>query len=168
MDEKEVLSQSADTILNRPITFDVDILHPSYLQKVRKKTKRTFEIKPATLGTMIKISKELLEVDLAGFNKENLLEANYVLITGHAHRMARVVSFAVVNNKADPPDSLISFFENNLTSKDLSNLVSIIINQMDVINFMKSIISAKGVNLLTAMNPQTQGSKIASGTSLEE
>lgn len=168
MDETQVLSQVADTILSKPITFEIDILHPSYLQKIRKKTKRSFKIMPSTLGTMIKISKEFLSVEVGEITNENFFSTNYKLITEHARRMARVVSFAVVNNKDDPPDSLISFFENNLTSKELSNLVNIIINQMDVVNFLKSIISAKGVNILTGVNPQTKRSQVASGVSLEE
>lgn len=154
MDEKEVLSQVADTLLDNSVTFEVE--------------GRPFEIKPSTLGTMVKISKELLAMDLSAFDKDKMLESNFNLIIDHSKRMCIIVAYAVTNKKAEPPDELVEFFEDNLTAAELFKLVNIIISQLDVINFMKSIISVKGVNILTGMNPKTQGSKIASGESLEE
>jgi hypothetical protein len=158
MQESEVLSKVADTVLTKDVQFDVDIIHPGLLDKIMKRTKRSFVISPSTLGTMIKISKEFLAVGLEGYDKENVLDSNFTLITEHAERMARIVAYAVVNSKDDPPKKLVNFFLHNLTAKELMNLVNVIVKQVDVVNFFSSIISVKGLNLLNGTNPKTQGS----------
>lgn len=58
---------------------------------------------------------------------------------------------------------MTDFFMNNLSAAELAELVNIIIKQIDTENFLKSIISARGVNLLSKMNPRTQGSTLAPG-----
>jgi len=163
MEEKKVLSDVADAVLDKSISFEVEIIKPTILQRYRKETIRSFKISPSTLGTMVKISQEFLNIGLENFDKEEILNSNFLLIRDHAERMARIVAVAVQNSKKDPPKSLVNFFINNLTAKELFELVNIILKQIDTVNFLKSIISAKGINLL-GMNPKTQGSKIASGT----
>lgn len=167
MTETQTITAAADAVLNKDVTFEVEILHPSRMERWQKKLKRSFKITPSTLGTMIKISKEFLSVDLDNFDKEEIMKSSFLLIQDHAERMAMIVAFAVVNAKEDPPASLVSFFLNNLTAKELAGLVSIILTQIDTVNFLKSIISAKGVNILSKMNPQTKGSTLAPGKPLE-
>ncbi|HEY8687667.1 MAG TPA: hypothetical protein VIM07_00415 [Chitinophagaceae bacterium] len=159
----EKLKEVAGAVLDHPIPFEVDIIHPDIWQRLKKEKKKSFQIRPSTLGTMIKISQEFLSIGLENFNKEDPLNSNFALISDHAERMARIVAFAVQNSKQDPPKSLISFFLENLTSKELYALVNIILTQIDTVNFLKSIISARGINLL-GMNPKTQGSSVAPGT----
>ena len=159
---EKVLSDVADSLLDKAVSFEIEIISPTLLQKWKKETKKSFKISPSTLGTMIKISQEFLSIELENFNKEEILNSNFTLIKDHAERMARIVAIAVQNTKQDPPKSLVSLLINNLTAKELYDLVNIILKQIDTVNFLKSIISARGVNLL-GMNPKTQGSKIASG-----
>ena len=166
MEEKKVLSDVADAVLDSSVSFEVEIIKPTILQRYRKETIRIFKISPSTLGTMVKISQEFLNIGLENFDKEEILNSNFLLIRDHAARLARIVAVAVQNSKEDPPKSLINFFINNLTAKELFDLVNIILKQIDTVNFLKSIISAKGINLL-GMNPKTQGSQIASGTQSE-
>lgn len=157
MDEDNILSNVADTITDKPFTFEVTIEKKKFWQK---ETKRSFKIKGASLGTMIKISKELLAINLNGFDKDNILNSNYILIEQHAERMARIVAIAIVNSKADPPGSMVSFLLNNLTSSELYKLVNVILKKVDITSFLSSIITVKG---MAVMNPTDQGSKIASG-----
>jgi len=166
MEEKKVLSDVADAVLDSSVSFEVEIIKPTILQRYRKETIRIFKISPSTLGTMVKISQEFLNIGLENFDKEEILNSNFLLIRDHAARLARIVAVAVQNSKEDPPKSLVNFFINNLTAKELFDLVNIILKQIDTVNFLKSIISAKGINLL-GMNPKTQGSQIASGTQSE-
>ncbi len=90
MEEKEILSKVANTILNQPVTITIDILKRSWLARFLKRRQlsgikkklydrfcvRTFEIKDAPLSTLIKISKELIDIDLKVFDSSNLLESN--------------------------------------------------------------------------------------------
>ncbi len=155
LNEGEMLAQTASAVLDEPITIEVGIIMPTWKDKLlsrlgMKKDKQTFVIRPATLGTMIRISRELISIDLKTFDQNNLLESNYHLIDQHAERLARIVAMAVTNSKQDPSQSLIEFFLHNLTSQELMRCVNIVLKQMDVTNFMYSIISIKGTNVLVA------------------
>lgn len=165
--ENKILSEVADAVLDKSVSFEVEIIKPTLIQRWKKETKKSFKITPSTLGTMVKISQEFLSIDLSAFDKTEIMNSNFLLINDHAERMARIVAIAVKNSKDDPPKSLINLFLNNLTAKELSSLVNIILTQIDTVNFLKSIISARGINML-GMNPKTQWSQIASGIPSEE
>ena len=160
----ETLSQAADTIFDRAVTFSVEIIRPTWVQRLKKERVKNFAILPATLGTMTRISKELLEIDGANFRKEDLLNSNFELMANNAERMARIIAIAANGNSSKPPSKeLIHFFLKNITAKELLGLVEIVLKQIDTVNFLNSIILARGINVLK-MNPKTQGSEIASGT----
>jgi hypothetical protein len=162
MEENKILSDAADTIIDSPVTFEITVKN----KRMWQKPKRPFQITGASLGTMVKISKELLAIDLKTFDKGNILDSNYILIEKHAERMARIIAFAIVNNKADPPGSLVSFLLHNLTSVELQKLVNIVLKKIDITSFLTTIIMVKG---MTIMNPTDQVSKkIASGQPSEE
>ncbi len=123
-----------------------------------------YKIAPSSVGTLIKISRELLEIDDGEIlKKENLVSFSYQAITQHAERMARIVAYGIVNAKADPPESMVRTIRDNMTAADLNNIVGLLIAQMDVVNFLKSILTAKGMNLLSVRNPAEQRGQIASG-----
>lgn len=148
-----ILSATADTILEKPIRIEVDVLHPRWWEKIGMKVgmmprKRSFDIRPATLGNMIRISKLLLPVDVDIYRKSPILDASYQLISEHARTLAHVLAIAVINTEKEPPASLIKFFLNNLTSKEVKQLAGIVIQQLDVGNFMTTIVSIRGRNIL--------------------
>jgi hypothetical protein len=145
MQETEVLNNVADTITDKAITITVDIIKPKWWHRKKQKV---FKITPLTLGSLIKISKSLIDIDLKLFDQSNLLESNYNLIEKHAGKMAYIIGVAVVNNKADPSKSLIEFFLNNLTAAELLKITSIVLQQMQIADFMHTIISIKGTNVL--------------------
>ncbi|HUS00139.1 MAG TPA: hypothetical protein VMY77_00345 [Chitinophagaceae bacterium] len=154
MNETDILSDIADSLLDKPITFTVDIVSRTWFDNLLikwklKKSKREFKIAGATLGTMIKISKELLAIDLTGFDRKNILDSNYKLAEDHAERMAKIIAIAVVNNKADPSPGLINFFLNNLTVKELKVMFNTVLAKIDYVNFLTTIASAKQIDILT-------------------
>jgi hypothetical protein len=103
-------------------------------------------------------------MEVSPVNLSSLIESNLILAEQQTERMARIIAMAIVNRKEDPPRELIDFFMSNLTTTELHKIVSLVIKQMDVVNFMKSIILLKGTNILqSTMNPVEQRSQIASG-----
>lgn len=170
MEEKQILNDAADTLTSKPITIEVDIIHKTWIDKLliklkRRSNKRTFEMHPVNLGSLIKISKELIDIDMKLFDGNNLLESNYILIEKYAEKMARIIAIAVVNKKDDPPNSLIQFFLNNLTANELFKIASIVLQQMQLADFMHTIISIKGTNVLQ-MTSASVTSANESGVSL--
>jgi hypothetical protein len=148
MDEKKILKHAADTIVSKPVTLTIDIVKKTWLDKIKNRQSRVFAIHPLTLGSLVKISKELIEIDLGLFNKNNLLESNYQLIDKYGEKMARIISIAVVNQKNDPSKNLVQFFLDNLSAKELLQAASVVLQQMNISDFMHTIISIKGANVL--------------------
>lgn len=158
----DVLSEVADTILEKEVTIQIDSLSPGLWEKclIRAgivKAQRSFTIKPAVLGTMIEISKLVLKVGLDKFKSESMLGATYDLYRDHGDSLARIVGHAICNNETGPSNKLISFLKWNLTAEELMGIVGIVVKQLDVVNFISTIVSIRGTSLL-----KTEGT-IASG-----
>lgn len=156
-----VLNEVADTILEKPVRVTVQILHPRWWERIWMKfgwltAERSFDIKPATLGNLIRISELMLSVDGVSGN-ESALDMVYQLYRDGGDKVAQVVAIGISNSKHDPPEKLIRFVKENFTAEDLTNVAMVIIRQMDVSNFIRTITLARGVSLL-----KTEGT-IASG-----
>lgn len=163
MEENEILRKVPDAVTGEAVAFDVDILPKSTLhgwlqQRKLKPTKRYFEIRPLTLGTLQRISKLLIEVQIQNLTPDDLLR----LMGEHTTTMAHIIALAVTNTKQPPRKELIEFFIYNLSKEDLSVVLSIVLKQMDVLSFTKSIISIRSLNILE-MSRQTPVETIAPG-----
>jgi hypothetical protein len=177
----ETLSKAADATVQEPVVIEVDINPQGFLHRLLQKwkwlpRKRKFVIEPIKMGSLIRISKLMLSIDMSVFDMRNLLESNYKAIDKHASTMARIVAVAIQNNKHQPSEKLVEFVLNNFTSHELRMVASMVLKQMDVTSFMSSIISIKGTNVLemqaatapgakeNEVSPLTQGRGIAPGT----
>jgi hypothetical protein len=143
------LKKVADTILEEGIDIDFDVRSQgrwhSLLQWLRIKPKVvTKRLKPVTLGTLIKISKLLIDIDMSVFDMKNLLESNYQAIVKHGGAVAKIVAIAIDGRRADPPQDLVDMVIDNFTAKELQATTALIFGQMDIENFMLSIFSVKG------------------------
>ncbi|GAA0561537.1 hypothetical protein [Chitinophaga japonensis] len=162
-DEKNILSAAADTILEKSVSVEIDVLHPKWWEKIGMKVgllpaKRSFQIRPATLGNMIRISKLLLQIDGDVYKKDaSALESNYRAYEQYGDVLAEVVAAAITNSPSGPGRNLVRFIRDNLTASELLTISGVVIRQLDLLNFMSTIISIRGVSLL---NP---GGTIASG-----
>lgn len=123
MEGFEILENVADTITEELIIIEVG--------------KHKFEVKPASLGTLIKISKKLIRVDLKLLSKDNVLQSSYEIISQHAEKIAAIIALAVLNQKENPSPALINFFCDNLSHRDLLSISAIILKQLKVADFNK-------------------------------
>ena len=160
---KDILSATADAVLDNAVRVDIEVLRPVWWERWSIKFgwlpgKRTYNIKPATLGTMIRISKLLLEIEIESLTTNTgALDANYKLYDQHGEHLTQVVAIAIQNSTDLPDKKLVRFLQNNLTGKELFSITQVVVKQLDVLSFMSTIISIRGVSLL---NP---GGTIASG-----
>lgn len=153
----QVLTATADTILEKSVRIDIDILTPKWWERLLIKlrllpAKRSFEIRPATLGNMIRISKILLDIDVTGYRSSaSRMEANYQVYEKHGVKLAQIVAIAITNKEQEPESNLVNFIKENVTASELVSVVSVVLKQLDVVNFMSTIISIKGgMSLLNA------------------
>ncbi|MEO6610747.1 MAG: hypothetical protein ABIT05_01400 [Chitinophagaceae bacterium] len=164
---KQTLEQVADTVLENTVTFEIIILPQTpvhrWLQKVGWiPAKKNFVIKPIVLGSLLKISDLLLSIDLEQLQKgKGYLETSYHLVSRHTDTMVRVIAIAIQNTRQEPSGSLMSLLRNNLSSKELMTLLSLVLKQMDLQNFIASIISIRGLNVLESAVTKNESSEVS-------
>lgn len=164
----QLTKQVADAITQKPIPFKVLLrdlsVRDEWLCKLKlKKPYKQFYLRPVPLGKLIAISGLLCEMDLSGFDTEKMLQMNYELAKDHGHKMAEIVAIMVTRGK-HPSPKLIEFFKDHLTGKELYQLVSAVIMQLDLSNFLSAILILRGVNILQEnRSPQDQAETIAPG-----
>jgi hypothetical protein len=154
-EEKNTLKQTADAVLEKGITLEVDILHPTLLQRLRKRTKRKFIIKPASLATLVNISNEFLDVDVDLSDRSNILKIIQQLAVKESYRLAKTIAYAIHNSRDEPPKELIDFVYYNFEVAELQKVVAIVLEKISYGSFLNSIVSIKGMNILeTSLNSQ--------------
>lgn len=158
MESTDILKRVSDTTLDKPDTIKVDVQPQGKLQEIlqrfglMKKT-RVFLLKPLYLGTLIRISQLVLSLEIKlpeSGSSSNLLESNYKAVSEHGHTLARIVAIAIQNTEKEPSDRMIRFIVNNFTSQELVGVLTLILLKMDLKNFMTSIISVRGLNVLVS------------------
>lgn len=167
MEDNKTLEAVADTVLDKPVKLEVDIspvnkIHAWLQKKGWKPKKKTFDLHRINMGTLIRISRILLSVDISIFDKSNLLESNYRAIDQYGDKLAECVALCIHNKKSEVPRSLVLMVLANFTTAELYRVLSIVLKQMDIASFMNSIISIKGANILAK---STASVKNASGMS---
>lgn len=170
MQEKKILSDVADTLLEEPKELSYDIKPKSWIHKTLQKwkwmpKKRTVQITGATLGTMIRISKLLLSIDVTPMPQDRLLDWSYEQIESGAPILARVVAAAIHNQKSQVPEKLVDEITDNFTAQELLTTSQIIIGQIDIMAFLTTIRSVRSASLLkeTELSLEKPEEIIASG-----
>ncbi|HEY4207980.1 MAG TPA: hypothetical protein VGM31_14250 [Puia sp.] len=156
----DVLKETTDTILQESVNLEVDIQPRGWLHQLLQRrrltaVKKVLTIRPITLGNLVRISRILLQIDLKSITGNNLVNLNFQLIDLYGHSMSEIVAIAVYNRKAPPPQSLIDLVNTEFTSADLARAIGIVLRQMDLSSFTSTIISARG---LTVVSPNEQRS----------
>lgn len=149
-----MLKETADLLTEEKVGFFINENYRDHF--FRKKTrKHHYEIGPLNLFTMIRISKEVLNIDKSLFNKK-LIPASMDSLAKHGESLIKIVAYSVLNADEKPSKKLMGDIS-LLNAIELVEVVGAILKQMNLQPFMTSIISISGVNLIE-MNPKEQGS----------
>jgi len=157
VDSKQVRQDAISTILQKGVDFTITSQKKNLLNKLHlKPLERKFVIYPINMGTMLKISEILLDLNAdeltdAMNNKEkkvNIMDLGARNIIENKDKLVKMIAYGITNNEKEPPKSLIKFLNDNLTAKEGLRLMTLVIQQMDVSPFLASLASIKGMNLL--------------------
>ena len=154
-----MLNKTADTILDEPIELGFDIKPDGkwdrFCQWIGVKPKyATFKVKGATLRNMIRISRLLLKVDLIQLPNESIIDWGYRIVLAEAERMADIIAIAIHNSKSDRPQYLVDLILDNFDSAELKAISNLIMDRLNVSDFIGSIASVRTINLLTEASPE--------------
>lgn len=174
MDQIETLKKVSNTITQEPVEITVNIDPTSWLhekgQKLMPKLfpkQRIYKIYPAKIGTLLRISELVLTIDKSLFSSGNKVAVNMEAMNKHSKTLCKIIAYAIHNRKKQPPARLVNMVMEQFTAESIFRVVVVVLNSMNLDSFMTSIIFVRGLSLLE-MNPQTQGSSIAPGTSSEQ
>jgi hypothetical protein len=165
-DDNKVRQNAIDSILEKGVDFTITIQNKNILHKLNLiPAERKFVIFPIKMGTLLKISKILLDLDtdeLVGVMKNedkeiNLLDLGAKNIIENKDKMIKMIAYGIVNSEKEPSKNLIKFLNENLTAKEGLKLMTLIVQQMDVNPFLASLVSIKGMNLLQTKKKETPG-----------
>lgn len=162
--------KAANIILDEGVKFSIKT---TGIRRIFSK-KKTFVIKPLYPGTIVKISGMLYKLDVTDLKSEQGISGQLIgLIGKNAITVCKMVSICTLRK----PLNIIffhwlrwRFFMWNATCADLQNLMDIITVQTNGINFLNTIVSLKGQNILAPRkqtSPIGTGETIAPGVSLE-
>ena len=154
VDEKEITPRIINTLVEEGIPFHVTLLRKNIWNRIRllrfglkafMRSEVAFTIHPISLGTLLKISKSLIAVEMVGVDGK---EASLFDITAHSvmankDHMVKIIAYALVNARRDPPNGLIRFLDDNLSAKELLQVLTQVVRQMDVTDFLACIVSMK-------------------------
>ncbi len=152
-EQNKVLSDAADTLLDEPKELSYDIRPKNRIHGLLQSwgwmpVKRTVTITGATLGTMIRVSKLLLSLQVTEMTKERFLDWSYEQIESGAPVMARVIAAAIHNRKSAVPESLVNEILDNFTAQELLITAQVVIGRIDIMAFLTTIKSVRSASLL--------------------
>lgn len=154
MDTNEVLSKAVDTVVEKPITFEISInpttkLH-AFLQRIGiYPKKKAFELRPVVLGNLLRISQLLLTMKLGTRKEMGLLAKSYQHVSENMETVIQICSIAIHNRPGEPPERLKALLRDNLSTTELMKIMAMVVSRMNVENFIASIILISGMNIMT-------------------
>ena len=102
-------------------------------------------------GTLLRISKEVNDIK---FNSEEKLEGVNLIAKAFESALSdtqcliNVLALAITNSEKRPGEKLKKFLLENLTTAQMMKILMMVVNQLNVNDFLNSIILVKGMSLV--------------------
>ena len=119
---------------------------------------KIFELKALTLSTILEISKLILKIDIKRDDLFELKEKdfgnakNFILdkIAKNCDDIIMIIAYALTNTRKKPSKKLIDFLTDNLTNKELYEVMKAVETKMDYGFFLNFLILVTPINMLEA------------------
>ena len=138
----EIETNVQDRVINKSVPFSITIDNPTFWEKIKRKKIAYYEIKPQCLGSLMIISKLLKNVDIEELNNlknEQIISKGFDFIINYKDVLLQVVAQIIYNSDKKAKKSLIRFLDRNLNAQELSSLVVISLQLLDVGFFLNSL-----------------------------
>ena len=133
--EKKVL----EAVSNQSTTFDIDILKPTFLDRILRRTIKTYKVKKVVFAQVTMISRILLDIpslNLKGLNsQEILIEAITLAGSKEIDKILEIITIFLEGAK-EPSKKTIKFLSENLDMKEIFDFVSNIISNAGYMDFI--------------------------------
>lgn len=135
----------ADIVNGRTLTVEVDVINPTWWQKLRKKTKLVYEVRQPSLGVLEQIGA------LSGRIKSVEQTAEVLpMIFGRLQNDAKAqieILACLFESKAYPSQSVKNIISKNILPNEALSLISNLFEFANLSDFINSTILMKGMGL---------------------
>jgi hypothetical protein len=113
---------------------------------------KVFAVTPPTLGTLMRISKVVENIGLFDGNElqkpGGIVQLGFKSIANDMSKVIYVLACIISNRRKSPSKKLIRFLTWSFDPEDMKKLLTLFFQKMDVMGFITSIISMKGMSLI--------------------
>lgn len=165
----EIQVNAAKAILEQGIEFDVTVNIPTILHRIGLlKLRKTFKIYPIKLGALLQIAKEINSISIDFKDDETVIEATIETIINNKDKLVKVAAIAILNRKCSKYRIyfLHKYLDRNLSASELLKIYNLVTQQMGITDFLASILSVKGMNIMKTkanQSKETEGNTSISG-----
>jgi len=167
---EEVGRKVIDTILQKGVDFSITVKDKNLFHKLKVvKDKRDYIIYPISFGVLFQIASLLFEMSKdtleEGMDNADFIQAGIKSIVENQEKMVRAIGYALNNKDSEPPKSLLKFLNRNLLPKEALQIFNIVVQQMNMQDFLALMRSLGGINILAASQITGELSEELSNTS---
>ena len=154
---KEVIAREAlQTVLQEGVDFEVTYNRTNRFRRIlHLPTAKKFFIYPINLGTLMRISTLVLSIERKDEPEgDDYFEYGLQTIVTNKDTMLKIAVHAVMNSPCTSVFEKVRawmlrrFLDRNLSARELLQIISLVIAQMDVTDFLASIVSIRRVNMV--------------------
>lgn len=150
---KEVLINTADAVLEKGVSFRIRLRPKNRIHKLLQKLKilpveKRYTLGPLCLGSLVKISKIILLIEVETMDNGKILENIYRAISEHTDHVIEAIGHAIINGKEDPPPAMLELLKSEMTAQDMAKCLTVLIDHMDLRSFIHSITLIRGLYVM--------------------
>lgn len=148
MADKILLKRTAEVLNDAPLFIEIDVKNYTFWHKLFKQPKtKIFEVKRATLGTLINFSNALVDIEQPT-EQTQTIQGIIGLICNNGAQAVKAIAILLENTHTNPTLSIQDFISENFTPEDYKTVLTFLIEHNKIEDFMISIIFLKGMSLM--------------------
>lgn len=154
--EETTEKKALEAILEEGVDFRVTVNDPGWLHCMGILPRaRVFTIRPLKLGTLLRISKCIAEMDddQKGEREGTMLGFTLESAVSHTESLVAIIALAVTNSESRPSVRLERFLRENLTPKEALKILGVVLQQMEVRDFLGCMASVSALRMTGAPRP---------------
>ncbi|MEN0095894.1 MAG: hypothetical protein AAGB30_10965 [Pedobacter sp.] len=157
---EEALSTIGDVITQKSIRIEISRRPKNLFWKFLMSigmvgNKHVFELRPIVVGNMYRIASKVIQIP-DEYVDVDVMAVAMKSATEHLDKMVYIAACALQNDHREPSKKLLEIVRNGFSSSDLAEMFSHVLVQLNVRDFIKSIVLMKGLNVLNARERDAQ------------
>lgn len=164
LNPKEVLPKVAETVTEKPVSFNIDIkpknkIHRLLIKHQIMPSKRFYEIKPQRVINIYRIAGRAVSIDTGQlFASKDTVGAMMDVMSRHGEDIFYIVACAIQNDHREPTSKMLHIVKNEFEMQEILTVLEIAVSNYNLNAFLNSIAWIVGVDALKVKaSPQVNG-----------